>query len=374
MQITEVLVYPLVPTRRRYPTVISVQIREDGITPIEESYFVIFEVVARSGARELRGIGEVSDIPAEALPDLGQLKEEVASALVGRCPYDVGPILDSLQGETHENRTLRTRLYHCAVDMALYDLQGKAAGEPVYRLVGGARRREIPISAVIYIRDPALVADEVRERRAQGFHDFKLKVGLGIDHDEASLAAVREAAGPAAKIKIDPNGAWTVEEAIRYLRRLERYGVAGVETPIPARDIEGKVALKRETRIPILEHVSDPQFALECVRIGAVDVFNVSLCGCGGIYRALQVAAVARAAEVPCLLGSTLELWPGTAAQAHFGAAIPSLGFPSDLVGPLMYQTDVVQMPWDYSDGALSVAEMPGLGMELDYGVLGSPI
>ena len=103
--------------------------------------------------------------------------------------------------------------------MALYDLMGKAAGVPVYRLLGGARRTEIAISAVIYIRDPLLVAEEVRERRSQGFRDFKLKVGLGIDHDEASLAAVREAAGPDAKIKIDPNGAWTVDEAIRYLRR-----------------------------------------------------------------------------------------------------------------------------------------------------------
>jgi muconate cycloisomerase len=120
--------------------------------------------------------------------------------------------------------------------------------------------------------------------------------------------------------------------------------------------------------------VSDPQFALECVRAGAVDVFNIALCGCGGIYRALQVAAVARAAEVPCLLGSTLELWPGTAAQAHFGAAISSLGFPSDLVGPLMYQTDVVRRPWSYSGGALAVPRSPGLGVELDYGLLGDPI
>jgi L-alanine-DL-glutamate epimerase-like enolase superfamily enzyme len=370
MKITEVRVYPLVRVKRQYPTVISMQIKETGITPVEESYFILFEVVADNG---LRGIGEVSDIPEESLPDPSALKEDLSRALVGRSPYDVGPILDSLSFETHENRTLGTRLYDCAIDMALYDLQGKAAGEPVYRLLGGKRRERIPISAVVYIREADLVAEEVRERLAQGFHDFKLKVGLGIDQDEASLAALRETAGPAAKIKIDPNGAWTVEEAIRCLRRLARYDVAGVETPIPARDIEGKVALKKETALPILEHVGDPQFALECVRTGAVDVFNIALCGTGGIYRALQVAAVAGAAGVPCLLGSTLELWPGTAAQAHFGAVAP-LAFPSDLVGPLMYQSDVVRNPWGYRDGTVAVPDTPGLGVELDAANLGEPI
>jgi L-alanine-DL-glutamate epimerase-like enolase superfamily enzyme len=371
MNITGVRVYPLVRVRRQYPTVISMQIRADGITPVEESPFVFFEVCTDNG---LRGVGEVSDIPDDLLPDLPTLKESLERLLAGRSPYDVGAILEQSQFRTDENRTLGTRLYDCAVDMALYDLQGRAAGEPVYRLIGGRRRRAIPISAVVYIRDAALVSEEVRERLDQGFRDFKLKVGLGIDHDEASLAAVRETAGPAARIKIDPNGAWTVDEAIRYLRRLEKYDIAGVETPIPARDIEGKVALKRETRIPILEHVSDPQFALECIRAGAVDVFNLALCGCGGIYRALKVAAVAEAAGVPCLLGSTLELWPGTAAQAHFGAAIAPLSFPSDLVGPLMYQSDVVRLPWSYVDGTVLLPDAAGLGVDLDYERLGDPI
>ncbi len=362
MTISDVLVYPLVTVRRQYPTVISKQIHADGIRPVEESYFVIFEVLTDTG---LRGIGEVSDIEPDALPDLEQLGEGLRRALVGRSPWDVANILAVLPEHTSDRAPLDSRLYACAVDMALYDLQGKAAGVPVYRLFGGARREAIPISAVVYIRDAALVADEVRERREQGFHHFKLKVGLGLDQDEASLAALREAAGPEAKVKIDPNGAWTVEEAIRCLRRLEKYDVAGVETPIPAPDLEGKLALKREISIPILEHVGTPEFALACARTGAVDVFNLALCGCGGLYRAMQVAAVAEAAGIGCLLGSTLELWPGTAAQAHFGAAIGPLRMPSDLVGPLMYQSDVVREPWSYQDGLLPVPNAPGLGVEL---------
>lgn len=371
MTITEVVVYPLVTVKRQYPTVISMQIRSEGIIPIEDSYFVIFEVVTDTG---LRGIGEVSDIPEDTLPDLGRLKEDLCRRLVGQSPWDVGSILGTLSFEEHESRTLGTRLYDCAVDMALYDLMGKAAGQPVYRLLGGARRNSVELSAVIYIRDPALVAEEVRERRAQGFRHFKLKVGLGFDHDEASLAAVREAAGPEALIKIDPNGAWTVDEAIRFLGRIEKYRVAGVETPIPARDLAGKVAIKQEVGTPILEHVGDPEFALDCLRAGAVDVFNLALCSCGGIYRTTQVAAIAAAAGASCLLGSTLELWPGTAAQAHFGRACAVLDYPSDLVGPLMYQSDVVAPGWRYDNGALACPDRPGLGIELDYALLGTPI
>lgn len=363
MHITDVRVYPLVRVKRQYPTVISMQIRDDGIVPIEESCFVLFELIADNG---LRGVGEVSDIPEDALPDLDAFEEDLRRVTTGRSPYDVASLLDGLDGERHENRTLGTRLYDCALDMALYDLQGRAAGVPVYRLLGGQRRDRIPISAVVFIRDAALIAEEVRERRARGFVDFKLKMGLGIDHDEASLAALREAAGPAAKIKIDPNGAWSVDEAIRNLRRLECYGLVGVETPIPASDIAGKVALKKETRVPILEHVGDPAFALACARAGAVDVFNIALCSCGGIHRAWKVAAVAEAAGIACLLGSTLELWPGTAAQAHFGAAVSGLEFPSDLVGPLMYRSDVVRDPWRYEAGSLLVSDAPGLGIELD--------
>jgi L-alanine-DL-glutamate epimerase-like enolase superfamily enzyme len=362
VRIQDVVVHPLVRVRRKYPTVISMQVHEDGIHPIEESYFVVFEVITDNG---LRGIGEVSDIPEDQIPDLDVLADDLRRVLVGQSPYNVAAILAAFQGPQHENRTLGTRLYDCAVDMALYDLLGRAAQVPVYQLLGGARRREIAISAVVYIRDPALVGEEVKERREQGFRNFKLKVGLGIEQDEASLAALREAAGPEAHVKIDPNGAWDVPEAIRNLHRLARYGVAGVETPIPARDLEGKLAIKREVNVPILEHVSDAQFALECARTRAVDVFNLALCGCGGFYRSQQVAAVAEAAGIGCLLGSTLELWPGTAAQAHFAAALGPLSLPSDLVGPLMYQSDVVQAGWAYRNGVLPVLDSPGLGIEL---------
>ncbi|MGV3723846.1 MAG: mandelate racemase/muconate lactonizing enzyme family protein, partial [Actinomycetota bacterium] len=325
MIITDVHVYPLVVVKRQYPTVISVQIHEGRMSPIEDSYFVLFEVVTDSG---LRGVGEVSDIPSDALPDLVALAEELSGVLVGRSPYEIGPILRAARSEGGEPRTLGTPLYDCAIDMALYDLMGKAAGVPLHQLLGGEIRERIPISAVIYIRDPALIAEEVRERMAQGFRDFKLKVGLGIDHDEASLATLRATAGPTAKVKIDPNGAWSVDEAISNLRRLMRYDLAGVETPIPAQDLTGKLAIKRELTVPILEHVGDIRFALECARTGAVDVFNLALCSTGGIHRALKVAAIAEAAGIECLLGSTLELWPGTAAQAHFGAVVPGLGHP----------------------------------------------
>lgn len=364
MVVSDVFVYPLVWVRRRYPTVISEQVRPDGLHPVERSAFLLFELIADNG---LRGIGEVSDIPPEALPDPAEVAEELRRLLLGRSPYEVGTILDRMQFQRHETRTLTTRLYDCAVDMALYDLQAQAAGVPLCQFLGGRQRSAIGISAVIYIRDPSLVAEEVHEYRQHGFTDFKLKVGLGLEHDEACVAAVREAAGPSANLKVDPNGAWTVDEAITALKRLHRFNLCGVETPVPADDLQGKLAVKQAVPVPILEHVGDPRFALECVRSGAVDVFNIALCSTGGIYRARQVAAIAAAANVPCLLGSTLELWPGTAAQAHFGAVLPRLEYPSDLVGPLMYQSDVVQRPWHYRSGTLPIAETPGLGVTLDH-------
>jgi galactarate dehydratase (D-threo-forming) len=372
MKIAEVRVYPPIRVKRKYPTVVSMQVHKDGIKPVEASDFVLFEVIADNG---LRGTGEVSDIPDESPLDMARLKADLERALLGRSPYDVSDIVENLEMPSFEQRHVIFRVYHCAVDMALHDLQAKAASEPLYRLLGGKRRAQLDINAVIYMRDPKLVGEEVRERLGQGFRDFKLKMGLGFDHDEACMATVREAAGPKSRIRIDPNGAWTVEQSIQFLRKIEKYGVDGVETPIPAKDIDGKVAIKRAVKIPILEHVSDPDFALACVRTGAVDVFNIALVSCGAFDRMVRVAAVAEAAGIPCLIGSTLELGPGTAAQAHFGAAALTIGsYPNDLVGPLMYQHDVIRRPWSYTQGSLALGDGPGLGVELDYDRLGKPI
>jgi muconate cycloisomerase len=184
--------------------------------------------------------------------------------------------------------------------------------------------------------------------------------------DEARLRVMREIAGPDADIKLDPNAAWTVDEAVANIRRLEKYRPSGIESPVAYDDVAGKAAVRQRVGTPILEHVSDPTFALALVRGEAVDVFNVSTVSSGGIWAAKKVIAVAEAAGLPCLLGSTVELGVGTAAQLALAASSPAVTWPSDLIGPLLYTADVVAEPWRWQAGHLLLPDGPGLGVSLD--------
>ena len=124
--------------------------------------------------------------------------------------------------------------------------------------------------------------------------------------------------------------------------------------------------VRKAVGTPILEHVSTPEYALELVRHEAVDVFNVSTVGCGGIYRAKKVIALAEATGLEVLLGSTVELGVGTAAQLALAASSARVDWPSDLIGPLMYVDDVLVEPWEWQNGRLRVPSGAGMGVTLD--------
>jgi muconate cycloisomerase len=369
MHITSVRV-TAVTAHRQYATLIGAA-RLDPIahTLHDLSDFLLIEASTDTG---LTGLGEISDIPeGMTLPD-GQPVNATAVTtwlqqhVVGLDPYDLTELEQRLT-TTHNGQLHKPgRLLLCAIDTLCYDLQGKHAGVPAYQLCGGAVRYEALVSYVAFIREPHLLRDEIAQQTAAGFTAFKLKVGLDPARDLAAMQVAREEAGPNASIKLDANGAWSVDEAIDILRQLERWHPAGIETPIKADNLEGMRRVREATGMPLLEHVSTQRYALAAIQAKAVDVFNVSCVGCGGIFRARHVLDLASAAGVECLLGSTVELGIGTAAQLHLAASSPAVTWPSDLVGPLVYTADVVAEPWQWRHGYLGVPTTPGIGVSLD--------
>lgn len=358
-----------VQAQRQYATLIGAA-RHDPATHRlhDRSNFILIELRTDDG---LVGLGEVSDIPeGMRLPGGAALSAEslagwLRERLTGLDPFALEAVPARL-GVAGAGRGGGMSLLLCAVDAALYDLMGKAAGQPAYQFCGGRARDAVLVSYVAFIREPELLAEELAQQTARGFRAFKLKVGLDPERDVAAMRVAREVAGDGASIKLDANGAWSADEAIAVLRRVERYHPVGVETPVRADDFASMRRVKEETGVPLLEHVSSPRYALDVVRAGAVDVFNVSCVGCGGIYRARKVLAVAEAAGIPCLLGSTVELGVGTAQQLHLAASSPAVTWPSDLIGPLLYTADVTAEAWRWRDGSLVVPDGPGLGVSLD--------
>lgn len=355
MKITGIQLQPL-SVLRSYHTIVAAPKRSipAADAPPTRSYFALLRVHTDNG---LIGLGEISDIEPADL-DVTTLRPKLEDALLGVDPFD-------LEQLTHRLRF--GGLIDAAIDSALYDLQGKAAGLPAHAFVGGLYRDRVLVSWVVYIRRPDLVEQEMDAMIRRGFSAFKLKVGLDIDHDDECVRIMRQVAGPDAQIKLDASGNWSVDQAIANIRRLERHGLQGVETPTNPRDVAGMARVRRAVGTKVIEHVGrDLGRALDYVRQEAVDVFNVATVSSGGIYRAQRVLALAEAAGIQCLLGSTVELGVGTAAQLHLAASSAVVTYPSDLIGPAMYVDDYITQRFAYDAGYLPVPTGAGLGIEVD--------
>ena len=363
MKIKSLKLHPIV-VKRQYGTVIA-QAGGQAKRTVSRSYCFLIELATDDGPV---GWGEISDVEPDDLPkEIGEYAEMLAAFTVGRNPFEIQKLHHDLREHFDTRNNSLAKYSACALDLAMYDLQGKSLGRPIYDLFGGAVRREIVISWVAYIReDLDLIRDEIKQKREQGFTAFKLKVGIDIDLDEQRLAIAREVAGKEASIKIDANAGWSVDEAPRNIKRLSRYGLAGVETPVPRENPADIAAVRRQVDVPILEHVSEPSYGVALLQAEAVDFFNIATTGAGGIWPARQLVGLAEAAGIGVLIGSTVEMGPGTLAQLHLAATTPNLNLPSDLIGPGLYQSDVLKKPLRYRQGKLRVPDEAGLGGEVD--------
>ena len=131
------------------------------------------------------------------------------------------------------------------------------------------------------------------------------------------------------------------------------------------RDAAEIASVRREVDVPLIEHVVTPDDALDYIRHDSLDYFNIATTGCGGIHPARQIAQMAETAGVGLLLGSTVEMGPGTLAQIQLAASIRGLTLPSDLVGPGLYADDVLAQPLTYIDGHLAVPGTIGFGPDI---------
>ena len=362
MRITEVELVPF-DVRRRYAT----QIAQEGggaREVVEASPFLFLKATTDSGHV---GWGKISDIEPDEVPEPDGWQQRVATALIGRNPIDIArlhadwaemfPDSEGIGGSSLH------RLTRAGLDMACYDLVSLAANTPVCRLLGGQWHEAIHISWVAFIRDDLeLLREEIAEKCAEGFTAFKLKVGVDIDLDEQRLAVMRDTAGPDASIKIDPNGGWDRDQAVTHIRRLARFDLDGVETPVGGRDPGDLAAVRQQVDVRLIEHVVTADDALQYIRHESLDVFNIATTGCGGIFPARQIATMAETAGVGLLLGSTVEMGPGTRAQVQLAASIRGLSLASDLVGPGLYAEDVLTEPPTYVAGHLEVPESIGFG------------
>jgi L-alanine-DL-glutamate epimerase-like enolase superfamily enzyme len=178
-----------------------------------------------------------------------------------------------------------------AYDMAFYDILGKIAGQPIFRLLGGDEYA-IETDLTCDLEAPEVMAKAARSYVDRGFMTIKVKVGQGPEIDTARLQAIRDAIGPAPRIRIDANQGWTVPRAIDSLRRLEKYNIEFCEQPVPAEDVSGLKAVRTASPIPIMadEALFLPPDAIKLIKAECCDYFNIKIIKAGGIHNSVKIA------------------------------------------------------------------------------------
>ena len=257
-----------------------------------------------------------------------------------------------------------------AIEMALWDILGQACGFGLTTILGGANH-PVPVKYVIGMVDPAQARSEAEWGIAEGFATLKVKAGGDLEADLARIEAVVEAAGNTASVGVDVNGGWDGPTAIRALAPLVSMGIIFLEQPVSSRFPGVMRALTARSPIPIIAHESifSARDGFEGASSGLAHIWALTPSTHGGLVATLDLIGLARSAGIPCLLGSTVELGIATAFLAHIGAAIDTIRdcpIPSDVIGPLYHEADIVRGGVRIERGAAHVPTGAGLGVELD--------
>ncbi|MGI8801509.1 MAG: mandelate racemase/muconate lactonizing enzyme family protein [Solirubrobacteraceae bacterium] len=239
-----------------------------------------------------------------------------------------------------------------AVDLALWDLAGRRAGRPVCELLSSAPARSIEVNATITAGDRQGAATAAAAAARAGYRCVKLKVGIG--DDAGRVAAVRAAIGPDVALRLDANGAWSLDEAQRMIEALAPAGIEMVEEPV-----RGLTATRMLRDLVAVRVAIDESAALAGALAGGVaDAVCLKIGRCGGISGLLAAAALVRSSGAEAYIASTFDGPIGIAAGLHAAAALAPLP-PCGLATLALF--DGVDDPFSVVDGAIGVPDGPGL-------------
>jgi L-Ala-D/L-Glu epimerase / N-acetyl-D-glutamate racemase len=278
-------------------------------------------------------------------------------------PYDGIPLERAIATLTRRSRGRRPPQVRAAVEMARLDLDARRENRPV----GDPGAEAIPVNRTLSAGPPEEAAARAAEGVQEGYSCFKLKVGL--PDDEQRVAAVREAIGSWPALRIDANGAWSVDEAIAAIRALERHDLQFVEQP--CRTLEELAEVRARVSAPIAadESVASADDVRRAAELEACDVVNVKLAPSGGFEAAREALRTAGELGIAAFLSSTLDGPWGIAASLQLAAA-ERLPLACGLATLELFDAELARAIPPPKNGLLSVPQGPGLGIEPDPSAL----
>lgn len=321
----------------------------------------------------IEGFGEVCPLGRAYLPAFAggarAALRELADAVVGADPADLAEVNDRMDAALLGHGYAKS-----PIDVACWDVLGKAARQPVTTLLGGRRQDEFPLYIAVPQRSADEMAEYVTRRRGEGIHRFQLKIGGEPAQDAERVRAVLEATDDDDLVVADANGGWRLRDAMTAVRLLEPLPRLFLEQPCPT--LAECRSLRAVTSLPLVldEVVTDVRSLLDGVGIGGVAAVNVKISKVGGLSRARVLRDLAEALGVSLTVEDT---WGGdlvTAAVSHLAASTaPWATFTVSFMNDWTQEHIAGHQPRS-AGGIGSAPTAPGLGVSVDVEMLGDPL
>jgi L-alanine-DL-glutamate epimerase-like enolase superfamily enzyme len=374
MEITDVEAYPV--------NVPVTPLEEGGIAPYVTNHGQVTDVdrmVVRVETDEgIVGWGEMRMFLSPAATK-AVLEEGIAPWVVGKSPFEV----ESLRRQIFIEYT-NVDMFFSPIEVACWDIRGKALGQSVSTLLGGKTAPQlnergtepgteaadaVNVAYCVGILSPEKSREHAAKALEAGYPVLKTKAGRDWQQDVARIEAMHDEVDGELEFRLDPNQGWRFDEAVRVAASLDHAGVylQYLEQPIRVDSHHTLANLRERTTQPIgpNEDTYIPHNLTEMIRAGALDVAVLDMTPAGGISAVRQLAGIAEDAGVPATHHCAFDLGIRTAAIAHTVSGVPGFNLPPDTVY-YAWEDDVVVDPLSVTDGAITVPDGPGLGVEVD--------
>jgi L-alanine-DL-glutamate epimerase-like enolase superfamily enzyme len=336
-------------------------------TSIEATSLLLMHITSDDG---LEGVGWTYSHGSSGRGMKTAIDTLFAERLIGEDPSNIERLWNSLWASVFPNITMAglSTVALSPVDIALWDLAGKAAGKPLFRLLGG-HRESIPAygSGLDLAYSIEALSEEVEGFLSRGFWGVKIKVGRErLQEDLERLQAVRKAIGPHTPLMVDANQRWTVGEAITRIRAMEQFDLLWVEEPILADDHYGYQRLSQTVNTPLAAGEGQLQLEhfLDLFQRGCIQFVQADVCRVGGITPWLKIARLAEAYHLPMVPHLVEEL------SVHLTCGVPN-GFLVEHLPTLnLNNTGLIVNPLMPENGTVTPREEPGHGVQFDMSAL----
>ena len=315
------------------------------------------------------GVGECSAFPmivGETQSTCFEMAKDFAALWKGKDALALHDRMQQLHDFTAFNATIKS-----AFDIALHDLAAKAAGQPLYRFLGG-KKKAIETDLTIGIDTPENMAAKAIQFKAAGVRMIKIKLGKKGPEDIERVRQIRAAVGEDIVLRIDANQGWDFDTASTTLQQLGPFNIQFCEQPMRRWDDHRLPQLRRQSPVKIMadESVFDHHDARRLIAAEACDYINIKFAKSGGILEATRIDGLCAQHNIPCMMGGMLESRVALTAFAHFALAHENIIFHDMDTCLLGHKTDPVTGGVRYNGYFLEIPETPGLGADVDEAFL----